>query len=64
MANASTDDELEAAFASFVRGGVGALLVTADPYFDVRRDRIVAFAAGSDYPPSTSSGNLRSLAEY
>jgi putative ABC transport system substrate-binding protein len=50
MANASTDDELEAAFASFVRGGVGALLVTADPYFDVRRDRIVAVAARQRLP--------------
>jgi putative tryptophan/tyrosine transport system substrate-binding protein len=50
IANASTDDGLEAAFASFVRGGVGALLVTADPYFDVRRDRIVAFAARQRLP--------------
>jgi putative ABC transport system substrate-binding protein len=46
IANASTDDELEAAFASFVRAGVGALLVTADPYFD----RIVAFAARQRLP--------------
>ena len=50
IANASSDDELEAAFVSFVRGGVGALLVTADPYFDVRRDRIVAFAARQRLP--------------
>jgi|SRR5262249_50422648 len=35
---------------SFVRGGVGALLVTADPYFDVQRDRIVAFAARRRLP--------------
>src|SRR6266567_3088432 len=50
IANATTDEELDAAFASFVRGGVGALLVTADPYFDVRRDRIVAFAARQRLP--------------
>jgi ABC-type uncharacterized transport system substrate-binding protein len=50
IANASSDDELEAAFVSFVRGGVGALLVTADPYFDVRRDPIVAFAARQRLP--------------
>src|SRR5215470_2884226 len=50
IANASTDDELEGAFASFVREGVGALLVTADPYFDVRRERIVAFAARQRLP--------------
>jgi putative tryptophan/tyrosine transport system substrate-binding protein len=50
VAKASTDDELEAAFASLVRDGVGALLVAADPYFDIRRDRIVAFAAQRRLP--------------
>jgi putative tryptophan/tyrosine transport system substrate-binding protein len=50
MAKASTDDELEAAFASLVREDIGALLVTADPYFDTRRDRIVAFAARQRLP--------------
>jgi len=50
VANASTDDELEVAFDSLVRGGVSALLVTADPYFDVRRDRIGAFAARQRLP--------------
>jgi putative tryptophan/tyrosine transport system substrate-binding protein len=47
---ASTDDELEAAFGSLVHEGIGALLVTADPYFDIRRDRIVAFAARQRLP--------------
>lgn len=50
IGNASTDDELEAALASFIRESVGALLVTADPYFDVRRDRIVGFAARQRLP--------------
>jgi putative ABC transport system substrate-binding protein len=50
VANASTNDELEAAFHSLVRDGVGALLVAADPYFDIRRDRIVAFAAQRRLP--------------
>jgi putative ABC transport system substrate-binding protein len=50
VAKASNDDELEAAFASLVRDGVGALLVAADPYFDIRRDRIVAFAAQRRLP--------------
>jgi putative ABC transport system substrate-binding protein len=45
VGNASTDAELDAGFASFVREGVGALLVAADPFFDTRRERIVAFAA-------------------
>jgi putative tryptophan/tyrosine transport system substrate-binding protein len=50
IAKASTDKELEAAFASLVRERVGALLVTADPYFDIRRDQIVAFAARQRLP--------------
>jgi putative ABC transport system substrate-binding protein len=40
----------EAAFASLAREGIGALLVTADPYFDTRRDRMVAFAAQQRLP--------------
>ena len=50
IAKASNDDTLEAAFASLVREGAGSLLVTADPYFDTRRDRIVAFAARQRLP--------------
>jgi ABC-type uncharacterized transport system substrate-binding protein len=50
VARASTDDELEAAFASLVRENAGALLVAGDPYFDTRRDRIVAFAARQRLP--------------
>jgi putative tryptophan/tyrosine transport system substrate-binding protein len=50
IAKASTDYELEAAFGSLVRESVGALLVAADPYFDTRRDRIVAFAAQQRLP--------------
>jgi putative ABC transport system substrate-binding protein len=50
LAKASVDNELDEAFASLVRARVGALLVTADPYFDTRRDRIVAFAARERLP--------------
>jgi putative ABC transport system substrate-binding protein len=50
VAKASTDEELEVAFATLVREGVGALLIGADPYFDIRRDRIVAFAAQRRLP--------------
>ena len=39
---ASTERELDAAFASTVERGAGALLVTADPFFTRHRDRIVA----------------------
>jgi putative ABC transport system substrate-binding protein len=45
VANASTDEELETAFAALTSERVGALLVTADPYFDTRREQIVGFAA-------------------
>jgi putative tryptophan/tyrosine transport system substrate-binding protein len=50
VAKASSDEELEAGFASLVRARAGALLVTADPYFDTRRDRIVAFAERQRMP--------------
>jgi putative ABC transport system substrate-binding protein len=50
IAKASNDDALETAFASLVQEDAGALLVTADPYFDTRRDRIVAFAARQRLP--------------
>jgi hypothetical protein len=50
VGNASTDAELDAAFASFVREGTGALLVAGDPFFDTRRERIVALAAQQRLP--------------
>jgi putative ABC transport system substrate-binding protein len=50
VAKASNDTELNAAFASLVEQGVGAVLVAADPYFDTRRDRIIAFAAANRIP--------------
>jgi len=50
VAKASDDDELKAAFALLLQQGIGALLVAADPYFDTRRDRIIAFAAQNRLP--------------
>jgi len=50
VAKASNDEELNAAFASFLQQRVGALLVTTDPYFDSRRERIIAFAAQHRLP--------------
>jgi putative ABC transport system substrate-binding protein len=50
VARASTDVELDAAFTALVKERVDALLVAADPYFDVRRERIVAFAARQRLP--------------
>jgi ABC-type uncharacterized transport system substrate-binding protein len=50
VAKASNDTELNAALASLVQHGVRAVLVAADPYFDTRRDRIIAFAAENRIP--------------
>jgi hypothetical protein len=50
VAKASTDEELAAAFAALTAARVGALLVAADPYFDMRRDRIVEFAKRERLP--------------
>ena len=47
---ARNDSELEAAFTALVRAGSDALLVCADPFFDTRRDRIIAFAAERRLP--------------
>jgi ABC-type uncharacterized transport system substrate-binding protein len=50
VAKASNDMELDAALASLVHAGVKAVLVAADPYFDTRRNQIIAFAAGNRIP--------------
>jgi putative tryptophan/tyrosine transport system substrate-binding protein len=50
VAKASTDEELETAFATFTREGIGGLLVTADPYFDTRREQIVGLASRQRVP--------------
>jgi putative ABC transport system substrate-binding protein len=48
--NASTDAELDSAFATLARQRVVAMLVAADPFFDTRRDQIIAFAAQQNLP--------------
>jgi ABC-type uncharacterized transport system substrate-binding protein len=50
VSKASNDGELSAAFTSLVQQRVGALLVAADPYFDTRRDQIIAFAKQNRLP--------------
>ena len=50
VARANDDAELDAALASFAQQHVGAFLVTAAPFFDTRRDRIVGFAAQNRLP--------------
>jgi putative ABC transport system substrate-binding protein len=50
VVKASDDAELDAALAALVRERVGAMLIAADPYFDTRRDRIIASAAENRLP--------------
>ena len=50
VSKASNDVELNAAFTSLIQQRVGALLVAADPYFDTRRDQIIAFANQNRLP--------------
>jgi ABC-type uncharacterized transport system substrate-binding protein len=48
--NASSDAEIEAAFANIAQARFGALLVGADPFFNSRRGLIVALAARHAIP--------------
>jgi putative ABC transport system substrate-binding protein len=48
--NASSDAEIETAFANIVQARSGALLVGADPFFNSRRGLIVALAARHAIP--------------
>ena len=50
LLNASTDAELDAALAALVQQRVLAMLVVGDPFFDTRRDHIIAFAAQQKMP--------------
>jgi putative tryptophan/tyrosine transport system substrate-binding protein len=47
---ASTDSDLEAAFAIMVQHRVGALIVLPDPFFISRRDKLVELAARHTMP--------------
>ena len=47
---ANTDVELDAAFTALAQQRAPALLVTAGPFFDTRRDKLVALAAQSSVP--------------
>ena len=50
ISRANNDLEMDAAFALLVQQRVGALLAVGNPYFDTRRDRIIAFAARNRLP--------------
>jgi putative ABC transport system substrate-binding protein len=48
--SANSDDRIEAAFAALAPQRVGALLVGGDPFFDTRRERLVALTAQHRVP--------------
>jgi putative ABC transport system substrate-binding protein len=50
VVQAHTDSELEAAFVTLVQQSVGALVVGADPFFLIQRDKIVELAARQKLP--------------
>src|SRR6516164_657714 len=50
IATASTEDEIDAAFASLVERRVDALMVAVDPFFVSRRGRFIALAAHHAVP--------------
>jgi putative ABC transport system substrate-binding protein len=50
VTNASADRDFGPAFALLIQEGAGALLAAADPFFNTRRDQIVALAARHAIP--------------
>ncbi|MDB5639203.1 MAG: putative transport system substrate-binding protein [Bradyrhizobium sp.] len=62
--NASTESEIDAAFAKLVSLQADGLIVAADPFFDTRREQLVAPAARDKIPTiyfareATASGGL------
>jgi len=55
VVNASTPDEIDAAFATLVREGVGALLLDAGPFYTNQRAQIIALTAQHAIPCSYSA---------
>jgi putative ABC transport system substrate-binding protein len=54
---ASTEGEIDAAFASLAKLQAGGLLVGGDPFFHSQREQLVALAARLPFRRSTTSEN-------
>ena len=64
---ASTENDLEAAFATMVQRGVGGLIVKPDPFFIYRSERLVGLAARHAMPaiyPIRAFADLGGLMSY
>jgi putative ABC transport system substrate-binding protein len=66
VVNATDDAELDLAFETLIRQGIGALVVESDPFFLSRRDKLIsmsehhAMPAIYDRPEWVSAGGLMS----
>lgn len=67
---ASTPAEIEAAFSTMTRARTQAVIVAADPFFDIQRDQIARFAISNRLPTiysnreSTEAGGLMSYGQH
>jgi putative tryptophan/tyrosine transport system substrate-binding protein len=50
VVNGGSDESIEAGIAALIQQHVGALLVGSDPFFDIRRGRLIALAAQHRVP--------------
>ena len=67
IVNASTERDIDTAFAAIVQRGAGALLVGSDPFFVGRRDQLVELAARHALPalyPSREMTAVGGLVSY
>jgi len=48
--SATTDAEIDAAFAALIKAGIAALVVQNDPFFDSRRSQIIALSSRDQLP--------------
>jgi putative tryptophan/tyrosine transport system substrate-binding protein len=64
VVSASTERDIDAAFASITQQGIGALVIGADAFFDSRRDLVVALAAQYRVPTIYSFAAPGGLVSY